>query len=144
MNFVKESSLKEKQTIMKKLLLLLTLPLLLISCNKEDIQPNGGKKGVTLRLMSINPGCNQLYLRFIYTDIYGVQHGYGNVTNEWDGQVEDVDTSYTYSVYSAYGIVLYGPNGSTITDNISTTYNLYIDNTHIDYKNTSEYSYTKQ
>ena len=116
---------------MKKLLLLLSIPLLLISCKKEDIQPQTQTLGETIRL-DIQTGSPIVYLVFSYTDMGGVYH---HEENQLGGTIENVDTTKFLQVQAGCG------NTGSLDPWHLSTYRLYINDNMVDFQSVTNYNY---
>jgi hypothetical protein len=115
----------------KLLLLLLAIPMLFISCQKEDIQPNTTNQGSVVRL-DIQTGSPIVYLVFTYTDMTGVYH---NEELQLDGSIENVDITKYLRVQAGCGVT--GSLDPWHTSN----YRLYIDNNMVDFQTVEIYDY---
>lgn len=119
---------------MKKLLLLLAVPMMLFSCQKENIEPNEPVDlGTTVKLTT-SSAAPLLYITFNYYDMNGTSH----YVLDMDGQIEGVDYSKPFYVEARHGFTLYGPNGTTTTS-AEGNYYLYVDDVNVDVKNNVSY-----
>lgn len=120
---------------MKKLLLLLLLPILLLSCKKEDINKNNVEEGSIIKLQ-VSSQYPLIYIKFDYYDVEG---NHIHITDN-DGQVENVDITKTFSVSAYHGYTLYSStSGSSYTTGGEGNYYLYLDNINLDIKNNQIY-----
>ena len=119
---------------MKKLLLLLSIPLLLISCTKYEYEQDTNTQilgGETIRL-DIQTGSPIVYLVFSYTDMGGVYH---HEENQLGGTIENVDTTKFLQVQAGCGVT-----GSLDPWHLS-TYRLYINDNMVDFQSVTNYNY---
>lgn len=85
---------------MKKLLLLLALPLLLTSCNKEKLY--NWQDGATKIIVSVEQG--MAHMDFSYPNYYAIK-GKNFIAIKYSTAIYEYDNCY-YEVYTSYGRIL--------------------------------------
>jgi hypothetical protein len=104
---------------MKKLLLLLALPIMLFSCKKEDIKKNGS----VLKVEYV-ADCNIYEIKFDYYDTDG-NH---KIIYDIDGQIEDLDKSKEFNVFAWNAEPMMDPEtGTTDMYPCGGDYKVYLD-----------------
>jgi len=90
---------------MKKLLLILALPFLFSSCNKENIEPNPPANGVELTEVKliISSDAPTLYASISYYDETGTQKN-GSLAN---GAIVNIDATQPIYISASCGFTLY-------------------------------------